>query len=225
MSRLERVSRQKQRTKSRHKEEKVSYNVEKKEEEDDEEEISDYSFEVESGDFGRNPNIPKNRDKTSYDIKEEINSNSETEEDTTDIIRPRRSSILENKTSKESKKDSNEFRSDGAFKYDEIESPEVLERKRKRRLSRRRRSENRSLETSKDLEENRKKASSSRTHGISTFNSGERDTTTERSRKRGHSIQGKKLSFTIMKCENFMLLKNSISRFQDTVFLLLSNKR
>ncbi|XP_043484703.1 uncharacterized protein LOC122512736 isoform X1 [Leptopilina heterotoma] len=178
---------QKRTTKSRQRDVSVSY---------DEEEISGYSFDVDSGDFAKNPNVSKNCQKTSsYEIRKEINTSDDTEEDagatTTDIIRPRRSSFLENKTTSELRKGSNEFRSDGAFKYDEIESPEILEKKRKRRLSRRRRSENRSLETSKDLEENKKKASS-RTHGTSTFNSEERNTT-ERSRKKGpRSIHGKK---------------------------------
>ncbi|XP_051165823.1 uncharacterized protein LOC127284441 [Leptopilina boulardi] len=192
MSHSGRVSRQEKRTtKTKQQDLSVSY--------DEEEEISDYSFDVDSGDFARNSNISnKHRQKTlSYEIKEKINTSDtdDTEEDaaaaaaaaaavtTEDNIRPRRSSFHENKTTLELRKGSNEFRSDGAFKYDEIESPEVLERKRKRRLSRRRRSENRSLETSKDLEENRKKASS-RTHGISTFNSGEKDTN-EKSRKKG----------------------------------------
>ena len=153
------------------------------------EELSGYSFEAESAYYLRNTNTPQRRHKTSREFKEEINTNEETEEDTLEIIRPRRrSSVLENKTNLESRKTSNEFRSDGAFNHDEIESPEILEKKRKRRLSRRRRSENRSLELSKDPEENRKRTSS-RTGGSYTSKS-ETKESRERSVRKGKRFQG-----------------------------------
>lgn len=88
MSHSERTSRQEKITKSRQRDVSVS---------NDEEEISSYSFDVDSGNFARNPNISKNCQKTSsYEIREEINSSDDTTEEdaaatTTDIIRPRRS--------------------------------------------------------------------------------------------------------------------------------------
>ena len=153
----------------------------------DTDEISSCSFEVESDDDLKNTNISQKRHGTSGGFKEKINTNEDTEEDSSDIIRPRRrSSILEYQTNFESRKGSNGFHSDGAFKHEENESPEILERKRKRKLSRRRRTENRSLETSKAPDRHRKKTSS-RTPTKKL----EVKDTSERSRKKEKHFHGK----------------------------------
>ncbi|XP_033211851.1 uncharacterized protein LOC117169540 [Belonocnema kinseyi] len=153
------------------------------------EELSEYSFEVESADYLKHTSTPQRRDTMSREFVKEINTSEDTGEDTSDIIRSRRrSSLLENKTNWESRKASHEFRSDGVFNHEEIESPEILEKKRKRRLSRRRRSGNRSLELSKDPEENRKRTSS-RARRSSTLKSGTTEGT-ERSRRKGKRFQG-----------------------------------